>query len=179
MGFAIDMPDANRGATLQQLYNWTYNGGSYGRKPSFNEIIEHGWGPALKADVLYWDSDNGDLRYRNYLRTITSIIEPDSSPARLTTTNDTPYVVASSDNVAIKLLTAYQSSGGPIDFIVTDYAGANVIYQQQIADSTWTKLDISDVLLGYNCRVKWSVPAGVTQYVGVQRYKIVQEEDTD
>ena len=56
------MPDATRGATLGQLYNWIRNGGSFGRKPSFVEIIEKGWGPALQAGILYWDTTNEDLR---------------------------------------------------------------------------------------------------------------------
>lgn len=58
------MPDVNKGATLQQIYTWLYNGGSYGKKPTVGDMIDMGWLPLIHAGILYWEGGtNKDLRY--------------------------------------------------------------------------------------------------------------------
>lgn len=58
------MPDVNKGATLQQIYTWLYNGGSYGKRPCVADIIEMGWLPLLQAGILFWETGtNKDLRF--------------------------------------------------------------------------------------------------------------------
>ena len=58
----INMPDVNQGANLQHVYDWTYDGGSYGRQPTIDDLITKGWMPLLEGRLVYWDTTNKDLR---------------------------------------------------------------------------------------------------------------------
>lgn len=58
----IGMPDINKGATLQHVYNWIYNGGSFGKSPSVEDLIEKGYLPLIQGRLIYWDTSNADLR---------------------------------------------------------------------------------------------------------------------
>lgn len=169
------MPDANKGGTWQQMYAWVYNGGAYGRKPGFREIIEKGWYEAILAGYLVFDVTNQDLRLgvdSSGRRRMSHYINlPTSTPTRVTTTDDTPKALSSSTgDGGLFIASVYQSSGGNLDFYVLTSANDTVYIQSTIPTATWTAFAIPTALWGYATKCKWSAAAGASQLAAIQTY---------
>ncbi len=140
---------------------------------------------------------NGKLYYPTkggYQRIKAISIEPFGEASAVTTTDDTGKEIApgtyptDGDIVGFKILTVYQNSGGALTFTVMDSAGAVTLYTKSVNNTTYTVLDITDMLLGppkagngtvNGLTVKWSAAAGAAQKVLLQWYYARHVPTTD
>lgn len=58
----VFMPDVAKGATLEHIYDFLYNGGSYGKNPSVGDMLDKGWGLLLAYGIVLYNPTTKDVR---------------------------------------------------------------------------------------------------------------------
>ncbi len=134
------------------------------------ELRRIGWLDSEIVKILYSLSDAGVWEPRRG-----GLMVSDGELVKVALTGATAIEITDQEDYdGIRLLTAYQDSGGALVLSIVRHSDDEVIATQSVANSALTYLEFRDFVVYPKLKLKLSDAGGVNQNVWYQRYRRVR-----